>query len=139
VDLAKIDIRRAALCEYALALPPGKPGTAVLTQHRGGLIAVKVCCASPQLLVIAESYHPGWQCTIDGSPQRVDRVNGDFLGCVVEPGNSEVRLEFHPDSLFRGRLATLAGLGLIGLCLFTGAARRELALVEKIGLNRGQR
>ena len=73
------------------------------------------------------------------APARVYRVNGDFLGCVVEPGNSEVRLEFHPDSLFRGRLVTLAGLGLIGLCLFTGAARRELALVEKIGLNRGER
>ena len=120
-DLAKIDIRREALCEYALALPPGKAGTAALTQHRAGQIAVKVCCASPQLLVIAESYHPGWRCTIDGSPKRVYRVNGDFLGCVVEPGNSEVRLEFHPDSLFRGRLVTLAGLGLIGLCLFTGA------------------
>jgi hypothetical protein len=138
-DLAKIDIRREALCEYALALPPGKPGTAALTQHRGGQMAVKVCCSSPQLLVIAESYHPGWQCTIDGNPAGVYRVNGDFLGCVVEPGNSEVRLEFHPDSLFRGRLLTLAGLGLIGLSLFTGAARRELALVEKIGLNRDSR
>jgi hypothetical protein len=134
-DLAKIDIRRQALCEYSLALPPGKPGTATLIQNRGGLIDVKVCCSSPQLLVIAESYHPGWKCTIDGSPQRTYRVNGDFLGCVVEPGNTEVRLEFHPDSLARGRLATLAGLGMIGFCLFTGAARRELVLVEKIGLS----
>ena len=124
---------------YALALPPGKPGTATLTQHCGGQMDVKVCCSSPQLLVIAESYHPGWRCTVDGSPGPVYRVNGDFLGCVVEPGNSEVRLEFHPDSLFRGRLVTLVGLGLIGFCLFTGAARRELALVEKIGLNHGQR
>jgi hypothetical protein len=138
-DLAKIDIRREALCPYALALPAGAAGTAVLTRHRGGEIAVKVCCSSPQLLVIAESYHPGWQCLIDGSPKSVYRINGDFLGCVVEPGNAEVRLEFHPDSLARGRWLTLAGLGLIGLCLFTGASRRELALVEKIGLNRGQR
>ncbi|MEI8371897.1 MAG: hypothetical protein WCJ35_03580 [Planctomycetota bacterium] len=137
LDLAKIDIRREALCQYALALPPGKPGIATLARHRAGQMAVKVCCSSPQLLVIAESYHSGWQCMIDGSPGRVYRVNGDFLGCVVEPGNSEVRLEFRPDSLFRGRIVTLAGLGLIGFCLFTGAARRELAVVEKIGLNRG--
>jgi hypothetical protein len=138
-DLAKIDVRSAALCQYALALPPGKPGTAALTQHRAGQMAVNVCCSSPQLLVIAESYHPGWRCTIDGSPAPVYRVNGDFLGCIVEPGNVEVRLEFHPDSLFRGRLVTLAGLGMIGLCLFTGAARRKLAFVEKIGLGRGER
>ena len=43
-DLAKIDIRREALCEYALALPPGKAGTATLIQHRAGQMAVKVCC-----------------------------------------------------------------------------------------------
>ncbi len=138
-DLAKIDVRREALCEYALALPPGKTGTAVLTRHGNGEMTVKVCCGSPQLLVLAESYHPGWRCTIDGSAKPLYRVNGDFLGCVIEPGNAEVRMEFHPDSLFRGRIVTLVGLGLIGLCLFTGAARRELALVEKIGLNRGQR
>ena len=98
-DLAKIDLRREALCQYALALPPGEAGTATLIQHRAGQIAVKVCCSSPQLLVVAESYHPGWRCLIDGSPKSVYRVNGDFLGCIVEPGNSEVRLEFHPDSL----------------------------------------
>ena len=33
-DLAKIDIRREALCEYALALPPGKAGTATLARLR---------------------------------------------------------------------------------------------------------
>jgi hypothetical protein len=135
-DLAHIDVRREALCEYALALPPGKPGTVAMTARRGGQMALKVCCSTPQLLVIAESYHPGWRCMIDGTPATVYRVNGDFLGCVVEPGNSEVRLEFRPDSLLRGRLVTLAGLGLIGLCLFTGAARRELAFVEKIGIRR---
>ncbi len=139
---AKIDVGHhvlmvdEALCEYALALPPGKPGTATLTRHRAGQMLVKVCCSSPQLLVIAESYHPGWRCSIDGSPKCVYRVNGDSLGCVVEPGNSEVCLEFHPDSLAHGRLVTLAGLGLIGLCLFTGASRWQLKLVEKIGLNR---
>ncbi len=136
-DLAKIDLKSEALCQYALALPPGKAGTAVLTQNRAGQMTVKVSCSSPQLLVVAESYHPGWRCTIDGSPAPLYRVNGDFLGCVVEPGNVEVRLDFHPDSLIRGWWVSLAGLGMIGLCLFTGAARRELAFVEKIGLSRG--
>ena len=134
--MARIDLCHEALCEYALALPPGKPGTAEITHRGSGHLAVKVCCASPQLLVLAESYHPGWRCLIDGTPAPVYRVNGDFLGCVVEPGNAEVRWEFRPNSLLRGRLITLVGLGLIGLCLFTGAARRELAFVEKIGLSR---
>ncbi len=89
--------------------------------------------------MLAESYHSGWRCFIDGAPAAAYRVNGDFIGCVVEPGNAEVRWEFRPDSLRRGRLMALVGLGLIGLSLFTGAARRELSFVEKIGLSHPSR
>ena len=39
------------------------------------------------------------------------RVNGDFLGCVVEPGKETVMLEFHPASLRRGWLVSLARTG----------------------------
>ena len=138
-DLPGLDLKREALCDYSLALPPGMPGTATIAHRGGGQIDVAVRCSSPQLLVLAESYHSGWRCFIDGSPAATYRVNGDFLGCVVEPGNAEVRWEFRPDSLRRGRLMTLVGLGLIGLCLFTGAARRELAFVEKIGLSHPSR
>ena len=49
-DLAKIDIRREALCEYALALPPGKPGTATVdpaprrADRREGLLLARRNC-----------------------------------------------------------------------------------------------
>ena len=138
-DLAHLDLRREALCDRAVELPPGSPGTAEFTYHSGGRMAVSVNCSSPQLLVIAESYHPGWRCTIGDMTAPVYRVNGDFLGCIVWPGVREVDFEFRPDSLVRGRLITLVGLGLIGLCFFTGASRRQLAFVEKIGLSRPTR
>ena len=138
-DLAKLDIRSDAPGESGAALPPGKTETAVLTEFRSGQMAVRVGCRSPQVLVIAECYHPAWQCTIDGHSKRVYRVDDDFLGCIVEPGDSEVRLEFHADSLFRGRFLTFAGLGLIGLCLVSGTARWELPLAEKIGWKRSRR
>ena len=138
-DLPHLDLSREALCDYSLALPPGMPGTATIAHRGGGQIDVAVRCSSPQLLVLAESYHSGWRCLIDGSPAPAYRVNGDFLGCVVQPENAEVRWEFRPDSLRRGRLMTLVGLGLIGLCFFTGAAQRELSFVKMIGFNQPPR
>lgn len=134
-DLAKIDLRREVLCDRAVVLPPGTPGTARFTRRSGGRMSVNVSCSSPQLLVIAESYHPGWRCSIGDMTVPVYPVNGDFMGCIVFPGVREVDFEFRPDSLVRGRLITLLGLGLIGLCFFTGASRRQLAFVEKIGLS----
>jgi hypothetical protein len=135
-DLARIDLRSTALCDRQIDLPPGTKGAAEITHRDAGQMDVKVNCSSPQLLVIAESYHSGWQCTIGGAKVPVYRVNGDFLGCIVQPGVEEVRFDFRPESLVRGRLATLIGLGLIGLCFFTAAPRRHLAFVEKIGLSR---
>ena len=117
------DVDRAALCEYSVALPPGKPGSATILAERPGRILVDVRCATPQLLVVAESYHSGWKCAIDGNPQPVYRVNGDFLGCVVQPGSSHVLLDFRPDSLRRGWLASMIALSLIVGCFFIGRRR----------------
>jgi hypothetical protein len=119
-DIERLDVDHAALCEYALALPPGKPGTATILAERPGRMLIDVHCSTPQLLVVAESYHPGWKCQIDGNPQPLYRVNGDFLGCVVQPGNSNVLLDFRPDSLHRGLLASTIALGLIVGCFFIG-------------------
>lgn len=132
-DIERIDVARVALCDFSLALPPGKPGEAMIAQERPGHLAVNVRCSSPQMLVIAESFHEGWRCAVDGVPRRLYRINGDFMGCLVEPGNAEAVLDFRPESLHRGYLASLAGFALMLGCFISGTARRELRLVEKAG------
>jgi len=115
-DLPRIDPETTALCEIPLALGESTPGTATLLSDRPGSLHIRCDCSSPQLLVVAESFHPGWQATVDGKPQRPLRVNGDFLGCLVTPGRHHVVLEFRPDSLRRGWMATWAGLALVSVC-----------------------
>ena len=108
-DLAKIDIRREALCEYSLALPPGKPGKGRLggaprRPDRSRSVFVAATAGDRRELPSGPAVHDRRQSRAG------HRVNGDFMGCVVEPGNNEVRLEFRPDSLLRGRMVMLAGL-----------------------------
>ena len=79
-----------------------------------------VAAPTRQLLVVSESYHAGWRATINGSPQPVLRVNGDFLGCLVGPGKATVTLEFHPGSLRHGWTLSVAGLGLTAIFLVGG-------------------
>jgi len=115
-DLPRIDPETTALCEVPLVLPEATPGTATLLSDRPGSLHIRCDGSSPQLLVVAESFHPGWKATVDGKPQQALRINGDFLGCLVAPGRHHVRLEFHPDSLRRGWIATWAGLALVPVC-----------------------
>jgi hypothetical protein len=122
-DIAVISPETSALVQSPLSLPPGPPGYAFLVSERPGRLEIQVDCPASRLLVISESYHPGWQATIDGRPERLMRVNGDFLGCVVPGGRHEVRLAFRSASLRWG--LSLSGAGLLLSLLIVAVPRRH--------------
>ncbi len=115
-DCERVELETTALVEEDLRLLPGPPGRAELLGERNGRMVIETQAESRQLLVVADSFHPGWQAHIDGQPARVLRVNGDFLGCVVPPDRHRVEFDFRPASLRHGLYATAAGGGL-GLLL----------------------
>lgn len=77
---------------------------------QAGRIELVTRAPSRQLLVIAESYHPGWLAKVDGQPVDLVRANGDFCGVAVPAGDHTVALAFRPASLRWGRGLTLLGL-----------------------------
>jgi hypothetical protein len=119
IDLDRIDIGTTALTEIPLftekrgAIPSFVSGSAKLLEKQSGRIRVRTACEKPQLLVLAESYHPGWKAWVEGRQRPVYRVNGDFLGCLVGPRREDVVWEFQPDSLRRGRWFSLLGVCLL--------------------------
>jgi hypothetical protein len=128
-DITQIDANTTALCELPLALPPSHPGTAEMKADRPGRLEIAVECPAPQLLVVAESYHSGWQATVDARPQHVYRVNGDFMGCLVGPGKHQVVLSFRPISLQRGWLTSCIGLSMLAICFVGSVARPQSRLL----------
>ena len=120
--------RRSA--EVPLDLPASTPGTAALVAERPGRLEIAVDCPARQLLVVAESYHSGWHAVIDGQPREIYRVNGDFMGCLVERGKNRVVLDFHPESLDRGWLASCLGLSFVSLCFLGFSARPKTRTLE---------
>jgi hypothetical protein len=108
--IGQIDVATTALVSCPLELDGGPPGTATLVSDRPGRVSVAVEAPSRQLLVLAESFHPGWRIKVDGERRRVLAVYGDFLGCEVGPGRHQVEFFFEPSSLRKG--ARLSALGL---------------------------
>jgi hypothetical protein len=112
-DAAAIDISSVALTTDPLALPPAAPGNVSLTTKRPGEIAVRVENATRQLLTVAESWHRGWKVRVDGVDAPLLRVNGDFMGCVLEPRTHEVQFQFQPFSLALGKILSLIGVAVL--------------------------
>lgn len=86
---------------------------AQVVEERPGHIALDVSTARPRLLALTESYHTGWQATVDGQVAPVVPVDCDFLGCLVPPGQHHVEFLFRPLSLKFGAFVSACGLGLL--------------------------
>jgi hypothetical protein len=59
-------------------------------------IEAAVDCDGACLLVVAQSWAPGWIASIDGEESPVVLANIAGLGVVVPPGRHSVELEYHP-------------------------------------------
>ncbi|MBI3837343.1 MAG: YfhO family protein [Planctomycetia bacterium] len=114
IDTLRLD---AAAVDEPVSLPPSLPGSARVVCESPGRITINTGASARQLLVTTESFHPGWEAVVDGRAQPVMRVNGDFLGCVLEAGSHDVRLQFRPPSRRVGAGISVCGLGLM-VCIF---------------------
>jgi hypothetical protein len=101
--------------------PPSDESQVVfIRQHSPNRIVIEAQAGQPSLLVLSEIWYPGWQVTVDGTPQPYYRVNGIVRGVYLDPGAHTIHWRYRPASLRRGAVLTLVGLiGLLGGLLWT--------------------
>ena len=123
--IADIDVAHTALVSRPISLPSlpsgrsESSGRAQITKDQPGNVSIRTWAPTRQLLILSESYHEGWQASVDGSRCEIVRVYGDFMGCVVAAGAHEVHFLFAPPSLRRAHWAS--GLALSLAVLWFGA------------------
>ena len=62
---------------------------------------------SDAVLVLTDTYYPGWLATLDGKRVPILPTNIKQRGVVVPPGNHDVRFSYSPKSLAWGTVASL--------------------------------
>jgi hypothetical protein len=82
-----------------------------LTEFANQRISLQTASPAPAMLVIAQSYYPGWKAYVDGRPTRIWRANYAFQALEVAGGEHPVQL-LSEDRTFRAG-ALLSCLGLI--------------------------
>jgi len=88
------------------------PGVTEEIRFESTHVDARVLLDAPGLLVIGDTFLPGWQATIDGNPAEILRVNGVVRGLRVPPGRHRVLLRYDPAS-FRWGCAVSLLTGLI--------------------------
>jgi hypothetical protein len=116
------DLSREVVLESELAQPIrpcDRSGEAQVKISRYAEEEVRLAVTTPcrGVLVLADSYYPGWQATIDGSPAPILRADFAFRALSVEPGKHDVVFRYRPRPFALGALLSLVGLVLIGITL----------------------
>jgi hypothetical protein len=68
---------------------------------------------APGVIVLAETYYPGWELTIDGQPAPILRVNRMMRGAAVEAGSHRLVYEYRPRSFRLGMIVSLSALAVV--------------------------
>lgn len=103
--------------------PGVSPGNAEVLEYTPGHMLLRVNADRRALLVVSESWYPGWHATLDDQPVEVLRSNYLSQGVVVPQGSHIVEMDYHSDALNLG--AVLSVLGVVGTVGLGVWARRS--------------
>jgi hypothetical protein len=103
------------------------PGVARISDYEDERVEVRTRTTRPGLLVLTDSFYPGWKATVDGRDATVHRVDYLIRGVQVPAGAHTVRFRYEPASWRVGWITSAVALVLILGAVALGLRRRRAA------------
>jgi hypothetical protein len=100
-------------------------GEANISRYGNQSVTIDASLNSQGILVLADSFYPGWKAYVDGEKKEVLRANYFFRGVLVPAGKHQVEFKYAPYSFRLGLAVSLGTLGLITVLLL---ARKKSGL-----------
>ncbi|HEY7434327.1 MAG TPA: hypothetical protein VIE41_04220 [Methylomirabilota bacterium] len=117
------DPRRVAVIEGGAA-GSGHDGAVRIVDYGATRLRLSVEMNGPGLVVLTDTFYPGWEARVDGQAAAIHRVDGLFRGVFVEGGRHEITMRFRPSSQSWGLALSAAGLAAVVALIVVPARER---------------
>lgn len=106
---AEFDPKRLVVLQKPLEIPPREnfQARARITQYRNQRVTIHASLNAPGVLVLADSYYPGWRAYVDGDEKEILRANLFFRGVFLPAGEHVVEFCYQPRSFTIGLIISL--------------------------------
>ena len=104
--------------------------TAKIARYEDHLVTVHASLNGSGILVLADSYYPGWKAYVDGTEQVIRRANLFFRAVPLASGNHTVEFRYEPRSFAIGLAVSTATLLLIMIVSIFLWLRNHLAMCQ---------
>ncbi len=103
-------LRNHAVVENAPPGAGGGRGAAEIVAYGANSVTIDAAASARALVVLTDTFYPGWRATVDGMSAPIYRVDGIVRGVFVEAGHHRVVMRFSPPSQTVGFLIGAAAL-----------------------------
>jgi len=119
----RVERRIADPTDRDMLMIPHTPAT--LLRASGGVFDMTIEAPVAGLLVIAETWTPGWSAWVDGRPAPLERALEALIGVAIEPGSHRVQVVFEPPAFVLGLITSVLVHAAAGALLIGWAVRRK--------------
>ncbi len=97
------------------------PDTVQLIEHAPDRLAIRADMACDGMVVLSDTFYPGWRARVDHRPAQIHEVNGAMRGVAVLRGTHTITMRYRPVSVYLGAALTLVGI--LGALALGGSTR----------------
>jgi uncharacterized membrane protein YfhO len=105
----------------ACAGQTGGADSVQLKEDHGSRVSLSVSLSCPAMIVVSDTYFPGWRAYVDRTPAQIYSVNAAMRGIIAPAGVHSVTMRYRPISVYVG--AALTFLGILGVALLARSKR----------------
>jgi hypothetical protein len=69
-------------------------------------VAIKASMSCRGMVILTDSWFPGWHATVDGKSAPIEKAYGAFRGVIVDAGEHTIEMRYRPWSVFIGGAIT---------------------------------
>jgi hypothetical protein len=84
-------------------------GTAEILTYEPERVVLQVESNMPGLLLLTDSFYPGWEATVDGAPATIYAADALFRGVFIPAGTHEVAFVYRPYWFYLGPALSIIG------------------------------
>ena len=99
-----------SLAGYVSRTAVGPAESVAVTRYEPQRVELVASLQHPGLVILADTYYPGWKLTIDGQPAPIYRTNRLMRGAAVKAGRHTLVYTYDPDSFRIGGALSIVGL-----------------------------
>jgi hypothetical protein len=107
----------------------GFQAEARIVAYENQLVTVQTSLESSGILVLADSYYPGWNAYVNGRQEKIYRANLFFRGVPLSAGTHTVQFRYEPRSFAIGRavsIITFLCITAVAILLYLRKRRQSL-------------